>query len=73
MPFSIDHSLKQVSFEEALITCNERSFAMGKDLLVLDDVTPMIWKECPCSWAFCSLHSVRKAKRPLRSADKPAE
>ena len=27
MPFSIDHSLKQVSFEEALITCNERSFA----------------------------------------------
>ena len=52
MPFSIDHSLKQVSFEEALITCNERSFAMGKDLLVLDDVTPNDLEGMPMQLGF---------------------
>lgn len=39
MPFSIDSNLKSINIEEALIKCNELSFAMGNDLLVLDDVT----------------------------------
>lgn len=38
MENNTDLKPKAVSFEEAMIVCNERSFAMGKDLMVIDDV-----------------------------------
>lgn len=42
MPYSVDSNLRSQSIEEALITYNDHSFAMGNDLLVLDDV---VWND----------------------------
>lgn len=52
MPYSNDMSLRQVSLEQAIVISNERSFSMGNDLLVLDDVTRQDLEGAPMQIGF---------------------
>ena len=61
---------KAVDFGEALLVCGDRSYALGKDLLVVDDIAPADLEEMPAQLGFLAVCLCTSGRADFRLSDR---